>query len=70
MTLTEAPWYCYTCGRTRYVRKADRRTCARCGTAICERHSWFRVDESNESITKHSPLFCVVCADHLEPRYR
>ena len=49
-------------------RKADRRTCSECGTAICADHVYIRVDESNASITRNSPPFREDCANRLEPR--
>jgi hypothetical protein len=58
---------CYFCPSGKYIRKADRRACARCDVSLCERHCFIRVDESNESITRNSPKYCAGCADILEP---
>jgi adenosylmethionine-8-amino-7-oxononanoate aminotransferase len=55
------------CSRER-IRSRNVRQCAECHRVICDRHSYIRVDESNESITRHSPKFCRECADRLEPR--
>lgn len=61
---------CEACRETGLIstRKVRERQCAECGEPVCADHTFIRVDEANESITRNSPPFCGACADRLEPR--
>lgn len=35
--------------------------CAYCHKIFCDKHLFFRTDESNENITKYAPVLCEGC---------
>ncbi len=55
---------CATCGEC--ITFANTFSCFDCGADLCDKHAFQRVDEANESITKHAPTLCRAC---YEKRY-